>query len=73
MCSMAGGSQFVSKIVGDNLSAPKLVPIQVVKRDACRHTRCVTMQEAVPVTRPLQNHLPEVTHFTTDAGEWMPQ
>ena len=43
------------------------------KREACRHTRCVTMQEAVPVTRPLQNHLPEVTHFTTDAGEWMPQ
>lgn len=31
------------------------------------------MQEAVPVTRPLQNHLPEVMHFTTEAGDCMPQ
>lgn len=36
-------------------------------------TKCVTMQEADPRMRPLQNHLPEVTHFTTDAGAWMPQ
>lgn len=31
------------------------------------------MQEAVPVTRPLQNHLPVVRHLTTQAGLWMPQ
>ena len=31
------------------------------------------MQEAVPVTRALQNHLPDLTHFTTLAGLWMPQ
>jgi hypothetical protein len=31
------------------------------------------MQEAVPRTRPLQNHLPVATHFTTEAGVWMPQ
>ena len=31
------------------------------------------MQEAVPVTRPLQNHLPLLTHFTTEAALWMPQ
>ena len=36
-------------------------------------TRCVTMQEAVPVTRPLQNHLPLFTHLTTEAALWMPQ
>lgn len=28
-------------------------------------TRWVKMQEAVPVTRPLQNHLFVLTHFTT--------
>ena len=31
------------------------------------------MQEAVPVTRPLQNHLPLLTHLTTEAALWMPQ
>lgn len=31
------------------------------------------MQEALPDTRPLQNHLPVVRHFTTDAGLCMPQ
>lgn len=31
------------------------------------------MHEAVPVTRPLQNHLPVVRHLTTQAGLWMPQ
>jgi hypothetical protein len=31
------------------------------------------MQEAVPVTRPLQNHLPVVKHLTTQAALWMPQ
>ena len=36
-------------------------------------TRCVTMHAAVPVTRPLQNHLPLVRHLTTQAGLWMPQ
>lgn len=36
-------------------------------------TRCVMMQDAVPVTRPLQNHLPVVRHLTTQAGLWMPQ
>lgn len=47
--------------------------------DMCRYpcarriTRWVTMQEAVPVTRALQNHLPDLTHLTTLAGVWMPQ
>lgn len=31
------------------------------------------MHDAVPVTLPLQNHFPVVMHFTTDAGEWIPQ
>lgn len=31
------------------------------------------MQEAVPVTRPLQNHFPLFTHFTTHAALWIPQ
>lgn len=39
----------------------------------CGHTRCVMMQDAVPVVRPLQNHLPVVTHRTTVAGFAMPQ
>lgn len=36
-------------------------------------TRWVTMHEAVPVTRPLQNHFPLFTHFTTHAALWIPQ
>jgi hypothetical protein len=35
--------------------------------------RCVTMQLAVLLTRPLQNHLPLEMHFTTQAGLWIPQ
>ncbi len=31
------------------------------------------MHEAVPVTRPLQNHFPVFTHFTTQDALWMPQ
>ena len=31
------------------------------------------MHEAVPVMRPLQNHLPVVRHLTTQAGLWTPQ
>jgi hypothetical protein len=31
------------------------------------------MHEAVPVVRPLQNHLPDLTHLTTLAALWMPQ
>lgn len=31
------------------------------------------MQEAEPRARPLQNHLPEVTHLMTEDGAWMPQ
>ena len=31
------------------------------------------MQEADPVTRPLQNHLPLFTHFTTQEALWMLQ
>lgn len=31
------------------------------------------MQEAVPVTRPLQNHLFVLTHFTTQDVLCMPQ
>ena len=37
------------------------------------HTRCVTIQEAVPVTLALQNHLPVLTHLTTAEGVCMPQ
>ena len=33
----------------------------------------VTMQEAVPVMRALQNHLPVFTHFTTLDGLYIPQ
>ena len=36
-------------------------------------TRWVTIQEAVPIVRPLQNHLPVETHLTTVAGLAMPQ
>lgn len=36
-------------------------------------TRWVSMQEAVPVTRPLQNHLLLFTHLTTQDALWMPQ
>ena len=36
-----------------------------VAAEECRLTRWVNMQEADPVTRPLQNHLPLFTHFTT--------
>ena len=31
------------------------------------------MHEAVPIVRPLQNHLPVGTHFTTAAGFEIPQ
>lgn len=31
------------------------------------------MQLAVPLTRPLQNHLPLDRHLTTQAGLWIPQ
>ena len=36
-------------------------------------TRCVMTHDAEPIVRPLQNHLPVVTHLTTAAGLAIPQ
>ena len=39
-----------------------------VRQSKRQHTMCATMQVAEPSTRPLQNHFPVATHFTTAAG-----
>jgi hypothetical protein len=44
--------------------------------ESMRHgkiTKCVMMHAAVPVTLPLQNHFPVLTHLTTEAVLCMPQ